>query len=33
MMVGAAQRAGLKVTTINKDAENEVPEYLRKILG
>jgi len=33
MMVGAAQRAGLKVTTINKDAEHEVPEYLHKILG
>jgi NAD-dependent deacetylase len=33
MMVGAAQRAGIKVTTINKEAENEVPKYLHKILG
>lgn len=33
MMVGAAQRAGIKVVTINKEAEYEVPRYLHKELG
>ncbi|SHI83600.1 SIR2 family NAD-dependent protein deacylase [Lutispora thermophila] len=33
MMVGAAQRAGIKVVTINKEAEYEVPRYLREQLG
>ena len=28
MMVGAAERAGIKVVTINKDAETEVSRYL-----
>jgi len=32
MMVGAAQRSGIPVTTINMDAEHLVPEYLKKKL-
>lgn len=33
IMVGAAERAGIKVMTINKDAETEVPKYLHNYLG
>ncbi|MDD3838994.1 MAG: transcriptional regulator [Clostridia bacterium] len=31
--VGRAERAGIKVKLINKDAQKQVPEYLEKIFG
>lgn len=32
-LVGMAQRAGIKIKTINNDAEHEVPRYLKKCFG